>query len=382
MQISFNDFSPSSPATGAPQIPPAFATNRKYFTAKNELLENATAMKSDRPSVRKAVAVWSKILNCEFFNHRPILALFSKFSSHHRAYHQEVKTIKNKPEDQKIKIKAQTETYGGETEDEYVQLTRKYETEIHSHKEASSVQIGWCSKSDSVEAARKFAEEHKEEPNIKIAITNFANPVRVGGADSTGGKGSQEEQIFRKTLLRVSLEHAESTLTDEMRKTQSATGRYIPYYGAVVSEEIPISSEDKSSEVHVGVISASAPDLRRGIRAEGKYFAKLSHNKDIVLKEVLYRKLTVIMMSAALKGYNVLVLGAFGCGAFGNDPKTVAEVLRDILSEERFKGVFTHIIMPIGEKDRNRAAFEKVLGSPTVDTNLEKNVQERTGRKL
>ena len=47
------------------------------------------------------------------------------------------------------------------------------------------------------------------------------------------------------------------------------------------------------------------------------------------------------MHTAALNNADVLILGAFGCGAFQNDPRTVARAMNDALKEYRkyFKAV-------------------------------------------
>lgn len=71
---------------------------------------------------------------------------------------------------------------------------------------------------------------------------------------------------------------------------------------------------------------------------------------------MLYRKLAIVMMVAAINGNNVLDLGAFGCGAFKNKPEDVAPIIKHLLEKE-FSGVFTHVIFPIGENDPNRKPF-------------------------
>jgi uncharacterized protein (TIGR02452 family) len=147
------------------------------------------------------------------------------------------------------------------------------------------------------------------------------------------------------------LEAAEKRADPAVR---SKTGRYLQYYATIVSKNIPTIS-NKSEQF--GYLSVSAPDLRQGIRSEGNYF-KSQNNSDLI-KEVLYRKLSVVMMAAAIEGFDVLELGAFGCGAFGNKPEIVAEVINDLIGEPRFQGVFTNIILPIGTTDPNRKSFEK-----------------------
>ena len=66
---------------------------------------------------------------------------------------------------------------------------------------------------------------------------------------------------------------------------------------------------------------------------------------------------------AAAKGADVLVLGAFGCGAFQNNPEVVARAYRTAISE--FPKVFKKIEFAVycSPRDmRNYQVFEKILG--------------------
>ena len=74
------------------------------------------------------------------------------------------------------------------------------------------------------------------------------------------------------------------------------------------------------------------------------------------------RRAVHVLTVAASKHVDILVLGAFGCGAFINDPETVAKAYKIALQE--FSGVFKHVEFAIKsgeEKTRNYRAFEKVF---------------------
>lgn len=49
----------------------------------------------------------------------------------------------------------------------------------------------------------------------------------------------------------------------------------------------------------------------------------------------------------AFKGETTLILGALGCGAFGNPPKIMAEIFHSVLNEPEFKGLFESVASPI-----------------------------------
>lgn len=72
-----------------------------------------------------------------------------------------------------------------------------------------------------------------------------------------------------------------------------------------------------------------------------------------------------VLEVAAVRGYRRLVLGAWGCGVFQNDPAEVAGAFRALLADGgRFAGHFEQIVF--GILDRNpdsavRAAFTRIL---------------------
>jgi uncharacterized protein (TIGR02452 family) len=55
------------------------------------------------------------------------------------------------------------------------------------------------------------------------------------------------------------------------------------------------------------------------------------------IRRVMHERVERVLGVAALHGHEVLVLGAWGCGVFRNDPRQVAELFRDALAG-RFRG--------------------------------------------
>ncbi|HEV8052075.1 MAG TPA: TIGR02452 family protein [Parachlamydiaceae bacterium] len=312
-----------------------------YNEELHPLLKNAGVIQSDYPWVRNVVNTWASVMNFSIGGNRPVLGFFSLWSRCHQEYKQEIEAISRLSNEEKEEIENNTKIYGGETDQDYQSLCKK-------HSERYQTKVIFYDKSDSLEAARQA---RLENPLARIAITNFANGVRVGGADSIGGKGSQEEQIFRDTYLRVSLEKA---YQNSSFKTRLKTGRYIGYYSAIVSRNVPTI---KNFSERFFYISAAAPDLRTGIRSEGNYLK--NQKKSIALVEsILFRKLCVIMTAAVEEKCDTLILGAFGAGAFGNNAEMVAKIINNLITKD-FKGCFSKVVLPIGKNDRNRPAFEK-----------------------
>ena len=70
---------------------------------------------------------------------------------------------------------------------------------------------------------------------------------------------------------------------------------------------------------------------------------------------------------AASMGFEDLVLGAFGCGAFANDPRDISRLYRDLLEGE-FRGVFKHVTFAVlggkGPGANNVNVFTETFRAP------------------
>jgi uncharacterized protein (TIGR02452 family) len=62
--------------------------------------------------------------------------------------------------------------------------------------------------------------------------------------------------------------------------------------------------------------------------------------------DLLQSRIRRVLTIAAVFGYEALVLGAWGCGAFGNDPYRTAEDFREAIKTD-FRGQFSEIVFAI-----------------------------------
>jgi uncharacterized protein (TIGR02452 family) len=77
------------------------------------------------------------------------------------------------------------------------------------------------------------------------------------------------------------------------------------------------------------------------------------------------KRIRKLLAVAAVHGHTSLVLGAWGCGAFGNDGNLISRLFRSALEGE-FSGVFQHVVFAITDWSEERkfvgpfeAAFAK-----------------------
>lgn len=224
---------------------------------------------------------------------------------------------------------------------------------------------------DSLKAAQPLAERGK-----RPLVLNLANAQSPGGGVRHGSR-AQEEDLSRCTDLCLSLFPEENpTLKDQLRSEQY----HIPETGAILTPGVTVfrDSTDGYSVLEtpyqVDMLSSAAYNLKEGhwggpkgqIGPGGKpSTARYS------FEEGTKMKLRAQLAIAAERGYTNLVLGAFGCGAFGNDPNLIAAWYKELLDGE-FKGVFESVtfavLAPAGSVvgQSNLAAFQSAFPSQPV----------------
>lgn len=186
----------------------------------------------------------------------------------------------------------------------------------------------------SFEAAMRL---YKEKPESKIAVMNFANAFHPGGGVVKGASAQEECLCRTSTLYPLLYRNSLREFYDYHKKknTPKASDSLIYTEGVVICK----SDEDfpkrlpKEEWVSVDVITIAAPDLRDMYMNDAELFGY--HVKRAI------HMLTV----AAYKGADTLVLGAFGCGAFLNNPEVVSRAYKTALTE--FPKVFDRVVFAV-----------------------------------
>jgi len=241
---------------------------------------------------------------------------------------------------------------------------------------------------------------------MKTAVLNFASATRPGGGVRSGA-GAQEECLCRcSTLLpaidkvaadevgcssaldterdvtwdsfyqmhrdRHDLVHAykvgmprlgqwsESGPASGIDTLYTDTCIYTP--GVVICKTDTLVPErlDAENWRTTDVITCAAPNLRRRLH-DGNInpASEISEEDLLTLHEM---RLTRILQVALSNGVDALILGAFGCGAFMNDPRIVAEAHRRVLTKFRhnFEKIEYAVYCRDGET-KNFDAFSELL---------------------
>ncbi len=182
------------------------------------------------------------------------------------------------------------------------------------------------------------ADLRRASPAARVAVLDMASDRHPGGGYSTGA-GAQEEDLCRRTTLVPHLLAA------------SAAGLYpMPPDAMYVVPDVLVLKTARpayrllkpENQFSVGVLVAAA--LRNpSLTPEGRY---TDGNR-----AVMRRKMEVLLAAASASGFDTLVLGAWGCGAFHNPPREVATLFKEVL-------------------DAQGAAFKEVVFAIVRDDNL------------
>ena len=260
---------------------------------------------------------------------------------------------REQPELQKATIKMQAET---------LLYLKDYDAVAHKEKSCEP-NIEICEDTTFHCAQRLMREiepDHSEKQCLETAVLNFANAYSPGGG-VTNGAMAQEECLCRSSNLYSAL-----TLPYLLRNYYKWNARNTGDMGTdsvIWSPGVTVFKTDDSVPVEmkkkdwfqVNVLTCAAP-----------YYDK--NKKHPVSKEklwdVFYHRIRNILEVAIANDTDILVLGAFGCGAFNNPPELVAAVFRELLIDKGYYRFFSKIAFAIKKNDSantNLEAFEKAF---------------------
>lgn len=221
-----------------------------------------------------------------------------------------------------------------------------------------------------VVSAKRTYEAASAYKDKKVCVHNFASATNPGGG-VTKGSSAQEECLCRC-----------STLYFNLNTSDMWTGFYSPHRAArdpvhnddcIYTPGVMVFKTDTAEPklmpekdwYQVNVVTCAAPNLRlmpsnAMNSGDGMKHVRLS---DKELYELHVKRLSRIMDVAVAGGNEVMILGAFGCGAFENDPEIVARASKDVV--EKYLNCFETIEFAVycSPYDRqNYQIFKRVLG--------------------
>lgn len=178
----------------------------------------------------------------------------------------------------------------------------------------------------------------------KIGVLNFASARNPGGG-FLNGASAQEESIARVSDLYMYLQHEKEFYSNPKHFKNGLYDNDLIY-----SNDVSIiksgKGEDLSDYVDIDVITCAAVNVSDIRKKNQNDLLKL------VDKEMLERIENIIEISLRNK-VEILILGAFGCGVFGNSGYKVRGYFENILNKPRYKNKFKEIVFAIYEKPQD-----------------------------
>ena len=224
-----------------------------------------------------------------------------------------------------------------------------------------------------VSKKRTFEAASKYKGN-KVAVHNFASASNPGGG-VVNGASAQEECLCRCSGLYFCLNTPEmwaGFYTPHRKAHDPLHNDDIIYTPDIVvfktDERIPKLMNEKDW-YKVNVITCAAPNLR--VNPQNSYNTgdgnKAAAIRDKDLLALHEKRLKRILDVAVSEGSDTIILGAFGCGAFENNPEVVAMASRNTIKEylHAFK-MIEYAVYCSPRDERNFQVFERVLRSVKV----------------
>lgn len=199
----------------------------------------------------------------------------------------------------------------------------------------------WAERVDTLVAAERMTRDG----GLPLVL-NFASAKNPGGGWLRGATG-QEESLSRRSAL------ASTLAGNPEYRDLGESSLYRSW--AIYSPMVPVIRDVEEKLIphpwRCSFITCPAPNL------EGKLSQKLLDE----VPRILRQRIDMILRVAVAKGHRRLVLGAWGCGVFKNNPTKVAKLFGTVLKE--YEGCFNEVVFAIVGSDETFQPFAEVFGT-------------------
>lgn len=184
-------------------------------------------------------------------------------------------------------------------------------------------------------AAKRLVVDHSWK---EVMCLNFASAKNPGGG-FLGGSEAQEESLARSSALYASLMAAPAYY-----EVNRACGTALYTDHMILSPGVPVFRDDEGALLdepyEVAFITAPAVNAGAVSRNEPE------HTDQIV--PTMRRRIAKVLTLAAISGHKHLVLGAWGCGVFRNDPMEIATLFAEkLLGDGAYANRFDSVVFAV-----------------------------------
>jgi uncharacterized protein (TIGR02452 family) len=190
-------------------------------------------------------------------------------------------------------------------------------------------------------AARRLVSE-----NQRVLALNFASAKNQGGGFLNGAQ-AQEESLARSSgLYPCLLRHR--AMYDFNRSLRTCL--YSDHM--IYSPNVPVFRDDADRLIPFYLLSfLTAPAVNTGV------VRKQERQNAHRVADVMLARIDKLLAIALHHGYEVLVLGAWGCGVFGNDPEEMADwFAQELLG--KYQGAFRRVVFAVLDRASDDSTIE------------------------
>ena len=204
---------------------------------------------------------------------------------------------------------------------------------------------------------QSFIPDNHNKGFTKIALLNFASYKHPGGMFMEGSIAQEEALCHESILYNVLRLHDK----DYYARNRASTNRALYNDNLLYSPDV-IFIDPNDNVVKADVITSAAPNASAALK-----YSKVDE-EDIFY--ALYSRIDHILYAAMDNHVDTLILGAYGCGVFGNDPCMVADIFIHYLCG-KYYGQFNAIYfaIPRGKGNDNYDVFTIQINRYTDEDN-------------
>ena len=221
--------------------------------------------------------------------------------------------------------------------------------------EPSKTQIEVTSET-TLEAARRLA---LASPSEDILCLNFASAKNPGGG-FLGGSQAQEESLTRSSGLYGCL----LPMTEMYEHNRNLpTCLYSDYM--IYSPQVPVFRDDAGNllEQPYSISFLSVPAVNAGAVRRNE------PDKVNLIRPTMQERAARLLWVAAQYKHRTLILGAWGCGVFGNDPAMIADIFaNELASGGRFNGQFRQVVFAVYDRSESQEVVNAFRHRFATDT--------------
>lgn len=179
-----------------------------------------------------------------------------------------------------------------------------------------------------------------------VLCLNFASAKNPGGGFQSGSQ-AQEESLARASGLYACLKPQTCYYETNRRYRSSLYTDHL-----IHSPKVPVFRDDEDGllESAYRVSMLTVPAVNAGA------VCKNEPSKIPRIQETMLRRIEKLLSVAVVHRHRLLVLGAWGCGVFGNDPVQVADWFHfHLVENETFRGAFEKVVFAVFDRDEERS---------------------------